>query len=175
MSRTHLVEIGTIKRIHGVSGEVQVLWLQSVTPNEKELLESVFIVIDGMPVPFFITSIRGNNADIAIVRFDEIDTADAAAEFVGASVLAMQSLRKEEDDFFLDDLIGYTILDETGNLVGQIFGLEEYATNAVFMVRGKNGQDIILPAATELMLTIDEDTKTLTLQVPNGLLDIYLG
>jgi 16S rRNA processing protein RimM len=173
MSRKHLVEIGTIKRIHGVSGEVQVLWLPNVNPNEKELLESVFIAIDGIPVPFFIASIRGNNADIAIVRFDEIDTANDAAEFVGASLLAMQSERKEEDALFLDDLVGYTILDETGNLVGQIFGLEEYATNAVFMVRGKSGKEIILPAATELMLNINEDTKTLTLQVPEGLLDIY--
>jgi 16S rRNA processing protein RimM len=175
MSRTHLVEIGIIKRIHGVSGEVQVLWLPNVIPNEKNLLESVFIVIDGIPVPFFITSIRGNNADMAIVRFDEIDSADDAAEFVGATILANKSNTKETEELYFDDLVGYTILDGKGSLVGLITGFEEYATNAIFMVKGNSGQEIILPAAPELIISINEDTKTLTLQVPEGLIDIYLG
>lgn len=174
MSRTHLVEIGAIKRIHGVAGEVQIFWLPSANLDETEQLESVFIVIDGIPVPFFITSIRGKSADISIVKFDEVDSMAAANGLVGAKVLANMAEPDENDELFLDDLVGFTVIDKTGTQVGQITAFEEYATNAVFIVNSSRGKEIMLPASPELIIDINEETKTLTLQIPEGLLDIYL-
>jgi 16S rRNA processing protein RimM len=174
MSRTHLVEIGAIKRIHGVAGEVQLFWLPTAPINETETLESVFIVIDGIPVPFFITTIRGKNTDISIVKFDEVDSMAAADELVGAKVLAHMAEPDENGELFLDDLVGFTVIDKMGTQVGEITAFEEYATNAVFIVKSSNGKEIILPASPELIVDINEETKTITLQIPEGLLDIYL-
>ena len=173
MSRTHLVEIGAIKRIHGVAGEVQLFWLPTAPIDETETLESVFIVIDGIPVPFFITSIRGKNAEISIVKFDEVDSMAAADELVGAKVLAHIAEPDEPDELFLDDLIGFAVIDEMGSQIGEITAFEEYATNAVFIVNSSRGKELMLPASPELIIDINEETKTLTLQIPEGLLEIF--
>jgi ribosomal 30S subunit maturation factor RimM len=51
MNLPQLFEIGSVQRTHGVNGEIQVNWTNDFNPDENKL-ESVFIEIDGIPIPF---------------------------------------------------------------------------------------------------------------------------
>lgn len=173
MSRTQIVEIGTIKRVHGVNGELQIALNANTQPNELNKLESVFIVVDAIPVPFFIETVRGNSPDMAIVKFDTIASANEAAGFVGLPVMAGLKRRRPQRLLSFDDLLGFKIINQNGVLVGEIIDYQEFSTNAVFSVRCPDGLEIMVPAAENLILEIVEETQTLILQVPEGLLDIY--
>ena len=86
MSSNQFVEIGTIQRTHGVSGEFQVAWNDDFYLEEQDL-ESVFIEFEGIPVPFFISSIRTKGADKALIKFEDVDDVNVANEFVGQKLL----------------------------------------------------------------------------------------
>lgn len=173
MSRTQIVEIGTIKRVHGVVGEFQIVLTPNTQPNELNKLESVFILIDAIPVPFFIENIRGNNPDIVIVKFDTINSANEAAEFVGLRVMANLKRKKESLEVYLEDLVGFQLIDQMGSLIGAIDAYEEYSANAVFFVKYLKGNEVIIPASEDIILDVNLEARTITVQLPEGLLDIY--
>ncbi len=173
MSRTQIVEIGTIKRVHGVAGEFQIALTPNTQPTELNKLESVFILIDAIPVPFFIENIRGNSPDIVIVKFDTINSANEAVEFVGLKVMANLKRKKVRREISLEDLAGFQLIDQVGSLIGAIVAYEEYSANAVFFVKDLKGNEVIIPASEEIILDVNLEARSITVQLPEGLLDIY--
>jgi 16S rRNA processing protein RimM len=171
MNKPQLIEIGTVQRTHGVNGEVQVSWTNDFDPQDHKL-ESVFLVIDGIPIPFFITSIRGKGANVSIIHFDEIEELNASNELVGLKVFAEIKQKVVEDEFTLDDLVGYFIVTSGDILLGRIEELQDYGGNLVFQVINSAGHELLIPATSDFIVDINEDTKTLLLDLPEGLADL---
>jgi 16S rRNA processing protein RimM len=171
MKNPQLTEIGVITRTHGVNGEVQVAWSNEFNPDEKEI-ESVFVQIEGIPIPFFIESMRSKGHDASLILFDEITTMQQASELVGLSIFAEVARKMESDELFLDDLVGYTVITNLGVQIGIIEALQDYAGNLVFQLVNQAGNEILIPAASNFILEIDEESKVLIMELPEGLLDI---
>ena len=71
-------QLGYVIKKHGTKGEVSV-YLDVDYPEEYTNLESVFVETNQKLVPFFIDTnqIRDNKA---VIRFEDVDTQDQAAE-----------------------------------------------------------------------------------------------
>jgi len=173
MSSTQFVEIGTIQRTHGVSGEFQVAWNDDFYLEEQNL-ESVFIEFDGIPVPFFIVSIRSKGDDKALIKLDEVEDVNVANELVGLKLLLPADQITPNDDLLLSDLIGYTMISDQKQLVGKIVDYQEYLTNSVFTVEHQSGKEVMIPVVDELIVEVDTDKKTIEMVIPDGLIDLYL-
>lgn len=173
MSHNQFVEIGTIQRTHGINGELQVVWSNDFS-LENDFLESVFIEIDGIPIPFFITSIRSKGSDKALIFFEDIDDINLASELVNARLLLPEQDVTGSNDINLRDLIGYTLISEMKQIVGKVTALEDYQTNLVFTVAHSSGIEMLIPAAAELIIDINPDTQTVVMEIPEGLLELYL-
>jgi 16S rRNA processing protein RimM len=171
MNHPQLIEIGTIQRTHGVNGEVQVSWTNDFDPQDHKL-ESVFLLIDGIPIPFLVQSIRGKGSNVSIIHFDEIDELNLANELVGLKVFGEIKQKVVEDEFTLDDLVGYYIVTSGEVLLGRIEELQDYGGNLVFQVINSAGHELLIPATSDFILDINEDTKTLLLDLPEGLADL---
>ncbi|MDD2195578.1 MAG: ribosome maturation factor RimM [Bacteroidales bacterium] len=169
MNHIHLTEVGTIQRTHGVNGEVQVLWFNYDPLDHK--LESVFLRIEGIPIPFAITTIRGKGQK-SIVKFDEVDGPDMATNLVGLTVLSEIKQLEVSDELYLDDLVGYSVVNQNGNLLGEIEQLQDFSGNLVFLVVDSAGKELLIPAASDFIVELNEDTKTLLMQLPDGLVDL---
>ncbi|RPH32335.1 MAG: 16S rRNA processing protein RimM [Bacteroidales bacterium] len=173
MGSNQFVEIGAIQRTHGVSGEFQVVWNDDFYLEEQNL-ESVFIEFDGIPVPFFIVSIRSKGDDKALVKLDDVEDVNIADELVGRKLLLPADEIVEKDDLLLNDLIGYTMFSDQKLLIGSIVDFQQYQSNSVFTVEHQTGKEVMIPVADELIVEVDTDQKTITLVIPNGLIDLYL-
>ncbi|MHC1702574.1 MAG: ribosome maturation factor RimM [Tenuifilaceae bacterium] len=173
MSSTQFVEIGTIQRTHGVSGEFQVVWNDDFYLEEQNL-ESVFIEFEGIPVPFFISSIRTKGDDKALVKLEDVDDMNVANEFVGLKLLLPSDQIEIDDELQLKDLIGYTLISNHNQLVGKIIDYQEYQSNSVFTIHHQSGSEVMIPAVEELIIEVDEENKTLVMEIPEGLIDLYL-
>jgi 16S rRNA processing protein RimM len=171
MNHPQLTEIGTIQRTHGVNGEVQISWTNDFDPQDHKL-ESVFLLIDGIPIPFLVQSIRGKSANVSIIRFDEIDELNQSNELVGFKVFAEIKRIVEEEELTFDDLIGYTIILNTGIQLGVVEELQDFAGNLVFLVLNSAGHEILIPATPDYILELNEESKTLVLELPEGLADL---
>ena len=74
-------------------------------------------------------------------------------------------------DMSWDSFIGYTVIDELHGELGKITDVDETTINVLLQIDHK-GNEILLPAAEELITSADHENKTLRVSVPEGLLDL---
>ena len=107
----NLQQVAQVLKSNGTDGEL-VMGFREIAPEDISLNEPVFIVFDGLPVPFFIESFvkRGNTK--ALVRLTDICSMEDVEEIAGKAVyIAEDSLPEmslEEDGFAA--LVGWMVL-----------------------------------------------------------------
>ena len=78
----------------------------------------------------------------------------------------------DEDTIPFNSLIGYHAVDADGKALGKIedvFELPAHTLAQVFI----DGKEALLPLNEETIVKIDRRKKTISLQLPEGLLDIF--
>lgn len=173
--QNELSPIGRTLKPHGINGEIS-----AAVDSEIDLdsLRCIFLDIDGIFVPFFIRSFRARGSEAVLLTIDGVPDENQAAALCGLDIFA---LRKDigdatdldrEDGFYLSDLIGFTLLNENGTRVGQVTGYDGSTANTLLSVECDNGSAVFVPIADELVEDIDVENKTLSLNLPEGLLDL---
>lgn len=166
-----LTQIARILKSNGTEGEL-IMSFRDMAPEDIDTQEPVFIYSDGLPVPFFITSFIPKGRSRALVRLVGIDSFDDAEEICGEAVYAdadsYADIRAEQEgDFSM--LAGWILKDENGRTVGTISDYEDIPGNPCLYVDTENGQAMI-PLQEELILSVDDKNRILTMTVPKGLL-----
>ena len=175
MSVDDCYQLGYVIKPHGLSGEVQI-FLDVDSPQEYDTLESVFVLKGQQLVPFFIESlaIRG---DKGIVALEEVETVEDARALKGAKLyLPLDNLPElESDEFYYHDLIGFTLLNPDGEPVGEIQVVLDAGAQELLQVKHNSGEELLIPLADELIVSIDKKARSLSMHIPEGLLDVYLN
>lgn len=165
--------LGYVIKPHGLKGEL-ILQLDSDDPAHYETMESVFLEIQGKLVPFFIVALN-IQGERAIVSFEEIDSLDAALALKGAAVYLPDEFLPllEKDQFYFHQVIGYELHDTSRGGVGSIRDIYESGKQYLFAV-DHQGKEILIPVSDDLLQSVDHDQHVITMDLPEGLLDIYL-
>ena len=122
MTREDCLLLGTIGKTHGVRGEL-VLRVKNPTFEPDENWESLFLQIDGILVPFFISTLHPLNQDEWIIGFDDYQSKEKVAPFIGSEVwIHKDYIEAENEPFLLDELVGFHLTNVTTGRVGQITG-----------------------------------------------------
>lgn len=166
-------QLGYVIKKHGLSGEVNIL-LDVDVPHEYQNLESVFVEINDKLVPFFIESIsiKGNKA---IVRFEDVNTADQADDLKGKGLFLPLSMLPELGDnkFYYHQIIGYHVIDATDGDIGVVKDVYT-SPNQDLLAIDHQSKEILVPINDEIIGSVDHDNKQLHVTLPEGLLDVYL-
>lgn len=158
--------IGQVLKSNGRDGELLVSF-SGIAPEEIDLEEPVFIEFDGLPVPFYFESFtpRGNNR--ALVRLTGVRSLKDADELAGQSVYADYFEEEEEED-----LVGWTLCNADGQAVGTVVDYEDIPGNLCLWVERPDGEQILIPFHEDLILSMEESTQTITMSIPEGILDL---
>jgi len=166
--------IGYITKTKGLKGEVQ-LFFEYDAPELLDL-DVVFADYNGKLVPFFVSSYKLQSNNTGNFYFEDIDHIDKAQALVKKKIYLPLSKTpdRSDEDFQYTDLKGFIVSDDTHGELGEIIEVNEYPQQFVATVIYKN-TEILFPLNEELILEIDEDEGTLLVDLPEGLLDIYLN
>ncbi len=171
---TALAEAGTITKVDGTNGGVLVKLRPDVDYADVFEAEFLFVVADGGVVPMRMakTTRRGDRA--ATVELANICTAEQAAPLVGCKIRAEAAPEQEDEDEDEEPtLAGYAVLTEEDGMVGEIVAIDDsVAANPLLIVRRTDGTELMLPAADDFVMSLDDDAKTITLRLPKGLLNL---
>ena len=90
----------------------------------------------------------------------------------GKDILAKRSAingdEMDDDEISIENLIGWAILGKRGEKIGEITDFEPIPGNPCLYV--KHGEEtVMIPLHDDLIIDIDEDAKTLSLDLPEGL------
>ncbi|MEA3444125.1 MAG: hypothetical protein U9R19_05295 [Bacteroidota bacterium] len=167
-------EIGIIRKVYGVHGDINIE-IQNKQISFKDNIEFLFIEIDGGLVPFSVIDIEIRNS-AAIAEFGEIKSKNEAEKYVGLKIFI-----SKKDINFVDKAnntsmaiyIGYMISDIKHGNLAIINNLIEYPNNPQFEII-IDDIAVMIPATIDLIETIDNENKIIKMNLPEGLIDIYL-
>ena len=165
-----MIQIAQVLKSNGADGEV-LMGFRGVAPDEMNLQEPVFIYFDGLPVPFFIEKLTPRGVSKALCRLTGIHSLADAEEIAGAAVYADPSTLdrdEDEEELDLDALVGWMVYRaDTKEAVGTVSGYEDIPGNPCLYI---GPAAVLVPLHEDLIVDIDEDSRSLTLVIPEGLL-----
>jgi 16S rRNA processing protein RimM len=167
--------LGVFLKTHGVEGQL-ILKLFFFAEEELEKGEPVFVEIDGIPVPFFISDFRFLSDHTALVKLDEKDSSEEASEFVNCRVFVereMPFLPEEADDQKYDRLRGFRVVDDKSGDTGTLQEIVIYPENPVMRI-DRGGSEILVPFHDDIVRKIDYESCIITISAPEGLIDLFM-
>lgn len=165
--------LGYVSKIRGYKGEVGVK-LDVDFPEQYSEMESVFVVINKEPVPFFIETIQITPKGFANIKFEDVDDEASAKKMVGKELhLPLELLPAlEGTQFYYHEVKGFKLIDETDGEIGAINQVLDYPNNPLFEVI-HNYHEILVPINDDVLVSIDREAKEVHVKCPEGLLDLY--
>ena len=166
--------LGKIAKKFSFKGEV-LLYLDTDEPEIYENLESVFVEINKSLVPFFILQSQLHKGKFLRIRFEDIETEEDADRIIGCEAyLPLSMLPKlEGTQFYFHEVIGFDVLDTRLGNIGKITGINDSGAQSIFEIEN-NGIEILVPLIDKFIVALDRENKTITLETPDGLVDLYL-
>ncbi len=173
ITRDEVFHIGRFLKPHGVKGEI------ALTLDADVFAQSDYLYLvcdmDGILVPFFLRSVRSKGANTALILFEDVVDEKQAHRFDGVDVYLHRSLFKaeemEEDDYSWNFFVGFTVVDEQYGELGVIEDVDDDTANVLFIVVSSEGEEILIPAAEDLIVGFDDEAHVLHTKMPDGLLD----
>ncbi len=175
MTKDDCFQLGHITKTHGLHGEV-VFFLDVDDPDEYDDLESILIEVRGELLPYFIESMSVNR-DRAIVALEGVDTIDEGKKLINCPLwMPLDNLEEitDPDRFYYHEIIGYQVVDEADGALGTVSSVVTMATQDLIEMNYK-GQEMLIPINSAIVKTVDRETKTLNVALPEGLLAVYLS
>ena len=161
-------QIGKLGKTHGVKGEISFLFDDDVF--DRVDADYLILKVDGIFVPFFIEEYRFKSDSNAIIKFEDIDTQERARELTGCEVYFPRALADSDDDnISWAAIVGFDIIDaNSGKSIGRIAAVDDATINILFEL--EDGR--LIPASEDLITAIDQQARTITMQLPEGLLNL---
>lgn len=156
-----LLPIAQVLKSYGTQGEVLISFLAAM-PDDIDLNEPVFLLPEGLPVPFFIEELTFRGTSKALVKFSDIDTIKEAEELLNHKLYYPSHLCYDDKS---DSLLGYTLLDQNGTKVGIITQLHDFGGNMCVEANGH-----IIPIHEDLILKLDQKRRKISVTIPEGLI-----
>ena len=160
-------KIGRIGKPHGISGEVTLRFSDDVF--DRVDADYLVLMVDGILVPFFIEEYRFRSDEVALVKFEDIDTKDRASELTGCDVFFPRHLADAGDDVLTwSQIVGYDIVDVLSDkTIGRIEAIDETTINTLL----EFSDGTLIPAADEFIEDIDHEERKLMMRLPEGLVN----
>ena len=161
-------KIGKLGKTHGVKGEISFLFDDDVFDRVEA--DYLVLCVDGILVPFFLEEYRFKSDSTAIVKFEDIDTQERARKLTGCDVYFPRDLADDDDgELSLSFLVGFDLVEAgSGKSIGRIASIDDSTINLLFELE----DGTLIPASDDLITAIDQQAHTITMHLPEGLLEL---
>lgn len=166
--------VGKIVKKYSFKGELLVK-LDTDEPEQFLEMESVFVEKHKNLIPFFIDSLSLHKSELLRVKFEEVDSEEDADSLLGSELYLPLDLLPQlsGNTFYYHEIIGFSVNDVNFGPVGTISGVNDSTAQALFEIE-REGKQILIPISDEIIDKVDRKAKTIHIQAPEGLIDIYL-
>ena len=159
--------VGFIRRPHGVQGEM-VMDLHTDFPERMKSGRKLLVGEEHQLLT--LTSVRPHQASL-LVRFKGIETPEQAGQFRNQWVYikASEAPKLPEGRIYQHELLGFQVMDENSQPLGELVEILETGANNVYVVRDEAGHEILLPAIPAVVLETDTARRVMRVHVLEGL------
>lgn len=161
--------IAKVTSVFGIRGEVKIFSYVR-TADEFENLKNIFCGEDetnAVPCKIASVKVRGNDIYLKLAEYAD----RTAAESLRGKFLFVEEKHRKQlppGKFFVDDIIGCTVVNEDGNTLGVVASVNALPLQTIYTVRTEKG-DVMMPTAKEFILSVNVEKKEIIVRLPEGL------
>ena len=174
MQKEDCFYLGKIVKKYSFKGELLVK-LDTDDPSIYTKMESVFIDKNKSLIPFFIERSSLHKSTLLRVKFEDIDSEEDADKLLKSELyLPLEFLPQlTGNKFYYHEIVGFEAEDLSFGLVGIVKGVNDTTNQAILEIE-RNGSEILILLIDDFIKSVDRELKKIILEVPEGLIDIYL-
>lgn len=180
----NMLRVGVITQTHGIRGEVKI-YPTTDDPKRFDSLKKVYMdytkkgvrgVMEQNLYELEIESVKYFK-QFVILKFKGIDNINDIEMYkhMDLYVTREDAVPLEEGEFYIADLIGLDVIDDTGKKIGVLKDVLQTGANDVYIVTGNENvgnKELMLPKIDECVRDINLEEKTITVHIMKGLLDL---
>lgn len=162
------IKIGKIVNVVGLKGEVKVY---NYSDSSQVYEETPEIYVGKNLTKIEKVRMQKN---MVVLKLEGVNDRDAAEKLRGNELFITEDDLPElpEGQFYVRDLIGMTVKEEEGNVLGKVTDVIQNTAQDIFEIERENGKTILIPKVDQFVLNIDGDSREITVRLIDGLLDL---
>jgi 16S rRNA processing protein RimM len=164
------IVVGRILSSWGVRGQIKV---EPLTDDIKRFdkLKKVFIGADDLPARYDVESVLYLKNAFVVLKLKNIDSPEQAEKFRGVylKISREDAVKLPEGRYFICDIVGLHVFTESGEFLGKIVDVLPTGANDVYVVNGKAGNQILIPAIKEVVKQIDLENNKMIVRLMEGM------
>ena len=162
-------EIGQIVNTFGIKGFVKVNPFTDDMERFEEL-DEVIVVKNKEMLTMKIEEVKYQK-NVVLIKFRGIEDINMAEKYKGCYLkIKREKARKlPKDTYFIADLIGLTVYDENGNILGRVNDIYNNKVHDIYVVKDDLGKQILLPGTKEVIKQVDLEAERIVVHLIDGL------
>jgi 16S rRNA processing protein RimM len=172
-SKNKIIAVGKVATAHKLSGELKIqLSIKVYLKTQKPKV--VFIGNDETnALPYQVLIFKATQAQQYIIQVEGISTREAAMKLSSQKIFLQSKDAQLEDAEIDNGLIGFTIIDTKLNIKGIVTDVYNLPGQTMISFATIAIKEVLLPATTATIKTIHYPSKTIEVELPDGLLEIF--
>lgn len=175
INEDELLKVGKVIKCNGFNGDVRIEFTSVIDEDNTRFL---IAKEEGLLTPFYVEGYKWTSDTGAMYKLEGIDDEKTAKKLlIGKDIYVekenvIDDRPLQDNDDTLLKFIGYKVTDTTAGLDGKIKDIDMNTANVLLIVETAERGDIMIPLAQEYIASIDDCTKTISLNLPEGLMEL---
>jgi 16S rRNA processing protein RimM len=174
VTNNSLFTVGVILKPHGLRGEVKV-YPRTDYPETRFAKRSKLLLQnpEGGPTRSVEVESGRKQQNLYIVKFAQFSTVEEVEHLRGWELKVRENdlIPLPEGTYYIHQLVGCTVITDQGETLGELVEVLQPGANDVYVVKGADHKQILLPAIPDCILQVDVDKKVILVHIMEGLLD----
>jgi len=164
------LEIGQIVNTNGLKGVLKIKpFTDDITRFED--LETIYIQEANELIEFRIEQVRYSK-NMVLLKLEGIDDINEAEKYRNfyLKINRKDAVELEENSYFIIDIIGSEVYTDENYLLGKVIDVLPTGSNDVYVVKTREGKEILLPAIEDVIKDVDINNKKIIVHLLEGLI-----
>lgn len=166
----HLMVVGEVLKPWGFRGELKIKIISDY-PNRLLKHKTLYI---GTPARAYQVERARLHSGYALLKFIGYETDTSVAKLRGelVQIPEQDAAKLKKGQYYHHQIIGLTVVTPDGATLGTLSQILETGANDVYVVNTPSGKELLLPAIKSVIKKIDLESKTMTVELLPGLVDL---
>ncbi|UQD51687.1 ribosome maturation factor RimM [Bacillus methanolicus] len=165
--------VGKIVNTHGIKGEVRVISITDFADERYKPGNTLYLFMPDSkePIELVVNSHRTHKS-FDLLTFKGYESIQDVEKMKGGILKISESQLKplEEGEYYFHEIIGCLVYTTFGEEIGKIKEILTPGANDVWVVKDKDGKEILIPYIDEVVKKVDVKEKIVLIKPMEGLL-----
>ncbi|MBD8068322.1 ribosome maturation factor RimM [Bacillus sp. PS06] len=165
--------VGKIVNTHGIKGEVRVISKTDFADERYRVGNDLYLFLPEQKEPLHVVvKSHRTHKQFDLLEFEGYSDVNLVERFKNAIIKVPEEQLTDLNDgeYYFHQIIGCTVITDTGDEIGKITEILTPGANDVWVIKGKNGKEILIPYIDDIVKQINIEEKMITIEVMEGLL-----